>query len=114
MIQPIMKDIFFLQQKSEPATQLDVQVGQDLQDTLVANAHACVGMAANMIGVKKRIIIVNMDFTNLVMYNPVLISKAKPYQTEEGCLSLVGTRPTTRYQEIEVEFFDASWKKRRL
>ncbi len=55
-----------------------------------------------------------MDFTNLVMYNPVLISKAKPYQTEEGCLSLVGTRPTTRYQEIEVEFFDASWKKRRL
>ncbi|WP_313093591.1 peptide deformylase [Streptococcus parasuis] len=107
MIQPIMKDIFFLQQKSEPATQLDVQVGQDLQDTLVANAHACVGMAANMIGV-------NMGFTNLVMYNPVLISKAKPYQTEEGCLSLVGTRPTTRYQEIEVEFFDASWKKRRL
>lgn len=114
MIQPIMKDIFFLQQNSEPATQLDVQVGQDLQDTLVANAHACVGMAANMIGVKKRIIIVNMDFTNLVMYNPVLISKAKPYQTEEDCLSLVGTRPTTRYQEIEVEFFDASWKKRRL
>lgn len=67
MIQPIMKDIFFLQQKSEPATQLDVQVGQDLQDTLAANAHACVGMAANMIGVKKRIIIVNMGFTNLVM-----------------------------------------------
>ncbi|HFI0467655.1 TPA: peptide deformylase, partial [Streptococcus suis] len=66
MIQPIMKDIFFLQQKSEPATQLDVQVGQDLQDTLAANAHACVGMAANMIGVKKRIIIVNMGFTNLV------------------------------------------------
>ncbi|HEL2311813.1 TPA: peptide deformylase [Streptococcus suis] len=111
MIQPIMKDIFFLQQKSEPATQLDVQVGQDLQDTLVANAHACVGMAANMIGIKKRIIIVNMGFTNLVMYNPVLISKAKPYQTEEGCLSLKGTRPTTCYQEIEVEFFDASWKK---
>lgn len=81
MIQPIMKDIFFLQQKSEPATQLDVQVGQDLQDTLVANAHACVGMAANMIGVKKRIIIVNMGFTNLVMYNPVLISKTNPYQT---------------------------------
>ncbi len=102
MIQPIMKDIFFLQQKSEPATQLDVQVGQDLQDTLVANAHACVGMAA-MIGVKSGLSS-STGFTNLVMYNPVLISKAKPYQTEEGCLSLEGTRPTTRYQEIEVEF----------
>jgi peptide deformylase len=113
MIQPIMKDIFFLQQKSEPATQLDVQVGQDLQDTLVANAHACVGMAANMIGVKKRIIIVNMDFTNLVMYNPVLISKAKPYQTEEGCLSLSGVRKTTRYEKIEVEYEDQNFIKQK-
>lgn len=114
MIQPIMKDMFFLQQPSAPATPADLQVGQDLQDTLVANAHACVGMAANMIGVKKRIIIVNMGFTNLVMYNPVLISKSQPYQTEEGCLSLVGVRPTTRYKEIEVEFFDSSWKKQSL
>ena len=111
MIQPIMKDIFFLQQKSEPATQLDVQVGQDLQDTLVANAHACVGMAANMIGVKKRIIIVNMDFTNLVMYNPVLISKAKPYKTEESCLSLKGSRPTTRYEDIVIRYRNQDWQE---
>lgn len=114
MIQPIMKDIFFLQQRSVPATQADIQVGQDLQDTLVANSHACVGMAANMIGVKKRIIIVNLSFTNLVMYNPTLISKSNPYQTEEGCLSLEGTRSTTRYRDIEVSFFDASWKKQSL
>lgn len=114
MIQPIMKDIFFLQQQSVPATQADIQIGQDLQDTLVANSHACVGMAANMIGVKKRIIIVNLGFTNLVMYNPTLISKSSPYQTEEGCLSLEGTRSTTRYRDIEVSFFDASWKKQSL
>lgn len=114
MIQPIMKDIFFLQQKSEPASQADVQVGRDLQDTLTAHADACVGMAANMIGVKKQIIIVNLGFTNLVMYNPRLISKSGPYQTEEGCLSLQGVRPTTRYREIEVEFFDSSWTKQSM
>ncbi|MDQ8760053.1 peptide deformylase [Streptococcus ruminantium] len=114
MIQPIMKDIFFLQQQSEAATPADLQVGKDLQDTLAANSHACVGMAANMIGVKKRVIVVNVGFTNLVMYNPVLISKTKPYQAEEGCLSLEGIRPTARYQEIEVEFWDSSWKKQSL
>ncbi len=88
-----------------------MQVGQDLQDTLVANAHACVGMDQHDWR-QKRIIIVNMGFTNLVMYNPVLISKAKPYQTEEGRLSLEGIRPTTRYQEIEVEFLMLLGKSR--
>ncbi len=84
MIQPIMKDIFFLQKKSEPATQLDVQVGQDLQDTLVANAHPCVGMAANMIGVKKRIIIVNMGFANLSCTIPSSSARPSPIRQRKA------------------------------
>ena len=113
MIKPIVKDVFFLGKKSEPATKQDLSVGQDLQDTLVANQNRCVGMAANMIGVRKRIIIVNIGFMNLVMYNPVLLKKDTPYATEESCLSLEGVRKTTRYQNIEVEYLDSSWKKHR-
>lgn len=113
MIQKIVRDVFFLGQKSEPAQPRDIQVGQDLQDTLRANQNHCVGMAANMIGVRKRIIIVNMGIMNVVMYNPVIVRKDTPYETEEGCLSLEGVRKTTRYQNIEVEYFDAGWKKRR-
>ena len=113
MIKPIVKDVFFLGQKSDPATKQDLSVGQDLQDTLVANQDRCVGMAANMIGVRKRIIIVNIGIMNLVMYNPVLLKKDTPYETEEGCLSLEGVRKTTRYQNIEVEYLDSSWKKQR-
>ena len=113
MIKSIVKDIFFLGQKSEPATKQDLSVGQDLQDTLSANQERCVGMAANMIGVRKRIIIVNIGFMNLVMYNPVLLKKDTPYETEEGCLSLEGVRKTKRYQNIEVEYLDGSWKKHR-
>ena len=113
MIKPIVKDVFFLGQKSEPATKQDLSVGQDLQDTLAANRDRCVGMAANMIGLRKRIIIVNIGFMNLVMYNPVLLKKDTPYETEEGCLSLEGVRKTTRYQNIEVEYLDSSWKKHR-
>ena len=113
MIKPIVKDVFFLGQKSDPATKQDLSVGQDLQDTLVANQDRCVGMAANMIGVRKRIIIVNIGIMNLVMYNPVILKKDTPYETEEGCLSLEGVRKTTRYQNIEVEYLDSSWKKHR-
>lgn len=113
MIKPIVKDIFFLSQKSEAATKQDLSVGQDLMDTLRANRDHCVGMAANMIGVKKRIIIVNMGILNVVMYNPVIVKKEMPYETEEGCLSLTGVRKTTRYQNVEVEYFDSSWKKHR-
>ena len=113
MIKPIVKDVFFLGQKSDLATKQDLSVGQDLQDTLVANQNRCVGMAANMIGVRKRIIIVNIGFMNLVMYNPVLLKKDTPYETEEGCLSLEGVRKATRYQNIEVEYLDSSWKKHR-
>ena len=100
MVKPIMKDIFFLGQKSEPATKADLQVGKDLMDTLAANREGCVGMAANMIGVKKSVIIVNMGFVDVVMFNPVLVRKESPYETEEGCLSLTGVRKTTRYLSL--------------
>lgn len=113
MVKQIVRDIFFLGQPSEPATQADLSVGRDLLDTLQANREACVGMAANMIGVKKNIIIVNMGLIDVVMFNPVIISRWGRYETEEGCLSLEGGRKTTRYQEIEVEYYDSSWKKQR-
>ena len=114
MNKPIIRDVLFLSLKSEPATKADLAVGQDLQDTLTTNRDRCVGMAANMIGIKKQIIIVNIGFMNLVMYNPVIVKKGTPYETEEGCLSLDGVRKTTRYQNIEVEYFDNAWKKQKL
>ena len=113
MVKPIVRDVFFLGQKSEPATKNDLSIGQDLQDTLKANQDHCVGMAANMIGVKKRIIIVNIGFFNLVMFNPVIVNKDSPYETEEGCLSLDGVRKATRYQNIEIEYLDTNWESRR-
>ena len=113
MIRPIVKDVLFLGQKSEPATKQDLPVGQDLMDTLRANQDRCVGMAANMIGVRKKVIIVNMGIMNVVMYNPVIVKKDTPFETEEGCLALTGVRRTTRYQNIEVEYLDGSWKKQR-
>lgn len=113
MVKAIMRDVIFLNQKSEPATKADLQVVTDLLDTLKANQARCVGMAANMIGVKKRIIVVNMGFVNVPMINPVITKKTGAYKTEEGCLSLSGVRETTRYQDIEVEFFDAGWKKQK-
>ena len=113
MIRPIMRDVFFLNQKSEQATEADKHVIQDLLDTLKANEYGCVGMAANMIGVKKRIIVVSMGFANIPMINPVIVKKSGPYETEEGCLSLLGVRKTTRYKDIEVEFLDSGFKKQR-
>jgi peptide deformylase len=114
MVKPIMRDVFFLSQKSEPASKDDLQIGRDLMDTLSANRERCVGMAANMIGVRKNIIIVNMGIMDVVMFNPVIIKKDTPYQTEEGCLSLEGVRPTVRYENIEVEYYDFAWKKQRM
>ena len=114
MVKQIVRDVFFLAQKSELATKADVSVGYDLMDTLLANRERCVGMAANMIGVKKNIIIVNMGMVDVVMFNPVILKKDNPYETEEGCLSLDGVRPTTRYQNIEVEYYDFAWKKQRM
>ncbi len=111
MIKPIMKDVFFLSQKSEPATEADKQVGKDLIDTLTAHKHECVGMAANMIGIRKNIIIVDTGFMPLVMFNPVITKKSGKYETEEGCLSLAGVRPCKRYKEITVEYQDMAFKK---
>lgn len=113
MVKPIVKDVMFLGQKSEPATEDDRQVITDLQDTLKAHRDGCVGMAANMIGYKKRIIIVSMGFVDLVMQNPVIKAKSGKYETEESCLSLTGRRRTGRYQNIEVEYLDVSFKRQR-
>ena len=113
MVKKIMRDPLFLAQKSTEATEADKQLITDLLDTLRVNLDQCVGMAANMIGIKKNVIIVNMGIVDLVMFNPVLLKKSGPYETEEGCLSLTGVRKTTRYREIEVEYRDMSWTVRR-
>lgn len=113
MIQPIMKDEFFLRQPSEPATPADRQVVNDLLDTLAAHQSECVGMAANMIGVKKNIIAVNIGAINVAMLNPKIVRRSGSYQTEEGCLSLTGTRKTTRYKTIEIQWKDLDFKTHR-
>jgi len=113
MIRKIVKDELFLAQKSETATEADVAVITDLIDTLRANAEHCVGMAANMIGVKKRIIVFSVGIVIVPMVNPVIIKKSVPYETEEGCLSLNGVRKTTRFEKIEVEYQDKNFKKQR-
>ena len=96
-----MRDIFFLNQPSEPATESDRKTGMDLLDTLKAHEEECVGMAANMIGVRKNIIAVHMGFMNVLMYNPKIIKKSGAYETEEG------------YQEIEVQYQDVNFKQQR-
>lgn len=113
MVKEICRDILLLSRKAEPATGADEPTGQDLLDTLKANQDRCVGMAANMIGVNKAIIVVNMGPVNVLMYNPVIISKSGPYEAEEGCLSLDGVRKATRYRNITVEYEDARWKRQR-
>lgn len=110
MVRPIMKDPLFLSQKSSPAALQDLPVLTDLLDTLRANQDRCVGMAANMIGVHKRIIVFCAGPMCIGMINPEIVKKEGAYQTEEGCLSLDGVRKTTRYQTIEVRFQDASFK----
>ena len=92
MVRPIVHDPLFLAQKSLPAAPEDAAVAQDLLDTLTAHADGCVGMAANMIGVSKRIIAVEAENGYLVLYNPVILKKSSPYEAEEGCLSLEGVR----------------------
>ena len=112
MVKDIVKDPIFLAQKSEPATEADKQVVTDLLDTLRANSDRCVGMAANMIGVRKCIIVVASGPFQFAMINPVITKKLKPFKTEEGCLSLEGKRPCTRYAEIEVEYLDQDFQKK--
>ena len=113
MIKPIVKDVLFLGRKSAPAGKEDIQTGIDLADTLEFHREECVGMAANMIGVSKNIIIVNTGMKDLVMFNPVILKKEEPYEAEEGCLSLTGVRKTTRYEKIVMEYYDFQWKKHR-
>lgn len=113
MIKPIVKDVLFLGQKSGSAVKADLPLAEDLQDTLAANRERCVGMAANMIGVKKRAIIVSMGLISVVMFNPVITKKDGPYEAEEGCLSLTGVRKTTRYEAITLEYTDVEWKRQR-
>lgn len=110
MIQKICRDPFLLSQKSTPATEADLPVMEDLLDTLRANAARCVGMAANMIGIKKRIIVFSVGIMDVPMINPVITRRSEPYEAEESCLSLEGMRKTTRYQTIEVEFLDRHFK----
>lgn len=112
MVQKICRDVFFLSQKSEKATdnEMDRNAAADLIDTLAANRERCVGMAANMIGVRKNIIVVNIGLMNMIMYNPTIISKSGKYETEEGCLSLDGVRKTERYENIEVSYQDINFK----
>ena len=104
MIRPINKDVMFLKRKSTPASKADAEVIQDLKDTLRAHKDGCVGMAANMIGVSKRIIIVDSGMGYIVMLNPVITGRDGRYETEEGCLSLTGTRKAVRYQSITVRY----------
>ena len=112
MIREICRDETFLAQKAAPATADDLATAQDLLDTLLAHKEGCVGMAANMIGVKKNIIVVAVGPFQFAMINPVITKKSGPYETEEGCLSLSGVRPCTRYQEIEVDYLDQNFVKR--
>lgn len=112
MVKPICRDIFLLGMKSAPATADDLGTAQDLLDTVTAHSHECVGMAANMIGVLKRIIVFQDGSRYTVMLNPeIKWHSPKSYDTEEGCLSHTGTRPTTRYESIEVEYLDMRLKK---
>ena len=113
MIRDIVRDIIFLGRKSQAATRDDLPVSQDLLDTLAAHRQECVGMAANMIGVLKNIIVVHTEQGDTIFINPVIEKKSDPYVTEEGCLSLLGTRQTTRYRKIVVSYEDINMKKRR-
>lgn len=111
MVKQIVKDTMFLSRKSVKAIPEDLPIAQDLEDTLRANHDLCVGMAANMIGHNKRIIIVATGFANIVMINPVIREKSEPYHAEEGCLSLSGTRKTTRYNKITVDYQDKKFEE---
>ena len=112
MKRPIVHDPLFLAQKSEPATEADRQVITDLVDTLRANLDRCVGMAANMIGERKRIIVFCNGPMQMVMINPQITAKSGEYETEEGCLSLAGARRTKRYKRITVTYQDQTFKNK--
>ncbi|SBW06150.1 Peptide deformylase [uncultured Eubacteriales bacterium] len=107
-----MRDTVFLAQKAEPATPADLPVAEDLLETLEVHKDGCVGMAANMIGVNKRIIAFDNEGSYMVMFNPEIIKKTEPYETEEGCLSLTSTRKTKRWKSIKVQYQNESFQTR--
>ena len=112
MVREIIRDETFLSQKAEPATLEDLPVAQDLLDTLTAHKDGCVGMAANMIGVCRRIIVFDNEGKHMVMFNPEIIKKSGPYEAEEGCLSLTGTRKARRWQSIKVQYQNERFQTR--
>lgn len=113
MIKELIHDPIFLSLKSQIAEKDDVQIGIDLRDTLMSHKDECVGMAANMIGVTKRIIVFDNDGEYAVMFNPEIIKKSEPYQTKEGCLSLLGQpRPCKRYKTIKVKWQTSDFQTR--
>lgn len=112
MIREICKDETFLAQKAELATPADQQIAADLLETLAHHKAGCVGMAANMIGVNKRIIAFDNEGKYMVMFNPEIIKKSEPYDAEEGCLSLAGTRPAKRWKSIKVRWQNEKFQER--
>ena len=112
MIQEIMQNETFLSQKSEPAGPEDLPAAQDLLDTLAAHKDGCVGMAANMIGVRKRIIAFDNEGSYMVMFNPEIVKKSGPYEAEEGCLSLSGIRKAKRWQSVKVRYQNEKFQPR--
>lgn len=113
MIKEVVHDPLFLSAKSDPATKEDLQIAQDLLDTLIANRDGCVGMAANMIGVRKRIIVFDNDGTYTTMFNPEILKKSGQYDAEEGCLSLLGgPRKCKRYQTVKVKWLTEEFQTR--
>ena len=112
MVRDICKDEGFLAQKAQPATLDDLDTSRDLLDTLIAHKMGCVGMAANMIGINKRIIAFDNEGTYMVMLNPVIVKRSGPYEAEEGCLSLTGTRKTKRFQTIKVQWQNEQFQTR--
>ena len=112
MIREICRDETFLAQKAAPATADDLATAQDLLDTLTAHKDGCVGMAANMIGVCKRIIAFDNEGTYMVMFNPVIVRQSRPYEAQEGCLSLTGVRKTKRFQTVKVQWQNEKFQTR--
>lgn len=112
MVREICRDTFFLAQKAAPAAADDLGAAQDLLDTLAAHRDGCVGMAANMIGVNKRIIAFDNEGTYMVMFNPQIVKQSGGYEAEEGCLSLTGTRKTRRWQSIKVQYQNEKFQTR--
>lgn len=112
MVREIMKEVGFLSQKSQPATKDDLSAAGDLLETLEAHKESCVGMAANMIGVHKCIIAFDNDGKYMVMFNPEIIKKSQSFETEEGCLSLIGTRKVKRWRSIKVQYQNSDFQSR--